>query len=71
MVITSDKLKELGLVDLVIPEPLGGAHRDPDAVAAALRQALLEQLDILQPMELDVLVAERYARLMGFGKFKE
>jgi acetyl-CoA carboxylase carboxyl transferase subunit alpha len=71
MAITSEKLKEQGLVDLVIPEPLGGAHRDPDAVAVALRTALLELLDILQPMDLDVLVAERYARLMGFGKFKE
>jgi acetyl-CoA carboxylase carboxyl transferase subunit alpha len=71
MAITSEKLKEQGLVDLVVPEPLGGAHRDPDAVAAALRTALLELLDILQPMDPEVLVAERYARLMGFGKFKE
>jgi acetyl-CoA carboxylase carboxyl transferase subunit alpha len=71
MAITSGKLKEQGLVDVVIPEPLGGAHRDPDAVSGALRKALLEQLDSLQSIDLDVLVAERYARLMGFGKFKE
>ncbi len=71
MAITSDRLKEQGLVDIVIPEPLGGAHRDPDATAAALRAALLEQLDILQSLDLDTLVAERHKRLMGYGKFKE
>ena len=71
MAITSDKLKEQGLVDIVIPEPLGGAHRDPDATAAAVKAALLEQLDILQAMDLDTLVAERHKRLMGYGKFKE
>jgi acetyl-CoA carboxylase carboxyl transferase subunit alpha len=71
MAITSDKLKEQGLVDIVIPEPLGGAHRDPDATAAAVRAALLEQLDILESMDPDTLVAERHKRLMGYGKFKE
>ncbi|HYN76776.1 MAG TPA: acetyl-CoA carboxylase carboxyltransferase subunit alpha [Lamprocystis sp. (in: g-proteobacteria)] len=71
MAITSGKLKEQGLVDLVIPEPLGGAHRDLDAVSLALKMVLLEQLDLLRGMDLDVLVAERYARLMGYGKFKE
>ncbi|MGE5155519.1 MAG: acetyl-CoA carboxylase carboxyltransferase subunit alpha [Bdellovibrio bacteriovorus] len=71
MAITSDKLKEQGLVDIVIPEPLGGAHRDPDAAAAAIRGALLEQLDILQSMDPDTLVAERHKRLMAYGKFKE
>ncbi len=71
MAITSDKLREQGLVDIVIPEPLGGAHRNPDATAAAVKAALLEQLDILQPMDVDTLVAERHKRLMGYGKFKE
>jgi len=71
MGITSDKLKDQGLVDVVIPEPLGGAHRDPDATAAALKRALLEQLDILQSEDLDALVSARYRRLMGYGKFKE
>lgn len=71
MAITSDKLKEQGLVDIVIPEPLGGAHRDPDATAAAVKAVLLEQLDSLQAMDLDTLVAERHKRLMSYGKFKE
>ncbi|MFZ0791263.1 MAG: acetyl-CoA carboxylase carboxyltransferase subunit alpha [Chromatiaceae bacterium] len=71
MAITSDKLKDQGLVDVVIPEPLGGAHRDPDATAAALKRALLEQLDILQSEDLDALVSARYRRMMGYGKFKE
>jgi acetyl-CoA carboxylase carboxyl transferase subunit alpha len=71
MAITSDKLKEQGLVDIVIPEPLGGAHRDPDATAAAIKTALLEQLDTLQALDPDTLVAERHKRLMGYGRFKE
>jgi len=71
MAITSDKLKDQGLVDVVIPEPLGGAHRDPDATAAALKRTLLEQLDILQSEDLDALVSARYRRMMGYGKFKE
>jgi acetyl-CoA carboxylase carboxyl transferase subunit alpha len=71
MAITSDKLKDQGLVDIVIPEPLGGAHRDPDATGAAVKAALLEQLDVLQSMDLDTLVAERHARLRGYGRFKE
>jgi acetyl-CoA carboxylase carboxyl transferase subunit alpha len=71
MAITSDKLKEQGLLDLVIPEPLGGAHRDPDATAAAVKAVLLEQLNILQSMDLDTLVAERHTRLRGYGRFKE
>ncbi|MFY9975317.1 MAG: acetyl-CoA carboxylase carboxyltransferase subunit alpha [Chromatiaceae bacterium] len=71
MAITSDKLMEQGLVDLVIPEPLGGAHRDPDATAAAVKAVLLEQMDMLQSMDLDTLVAERHTRLRGYGRFKE
>jgi acetyl-CoA carboxylase carboxyl transferase subunit alpha len=71
MSITSDKLKEHGLVDLVIPEPLGGAHRDLEAVSLSLRRVLVEQLDALQTVDLEVLIAERYTRLMGYGKFKE
>ena len=71
MAITSTRLKEQGLVDLIIAEPLGGAHRDPDAVALSLKRALSGQLDMLQEIDLDTLIAERYARLMGYGKFKE
>lgn len=71
MAITSERLKEQGLVDIVIPEPLGGAHRDPDATATAVKVALLEQLGVLQGMDPDTLVMERHKRLMGYGKFKE
>ena len=71
MAITSDRLKEQGLVDIVLDEPLGGAHRDPDATAATIKQALLGQLDQLAGMDLDTLVSERYERLMGYGKYKE
>jgi acetyl-CoA carboxylase carboxyl transferase subunit alpha len=58
-------------VDIVIPEPLGGAHRDPDATASAVKAVLLEQLNILQSMDLDTLVAERHTRLRGYGRYKE
>lgn len=71
MAITSERLKEQGLVDLIIPEPLGGAHRDPEAMALSLKQVLLAQLETLKATDLDTLIAERYTRLMGCGKFKE
>ncbi|MEA3277750.1 MAG: acetyl-CoA carboxylase carboxyltransferase subunit alpha [Pseudomonadota bacterium] len=71
MAITSDKLKELELIDEVVPEPLGGAHRNPDAMAASLKQALLRHLDAVRDQDLDELLARRYERLMGYGQFKE
>jgi acetyl-CoA carboxylase carboxyl transferase subunit alpha len=71
MAITSDKLKDLDLVDEVIPEPVGGAHRNPDAMAATLKQALLPNLEHLVEQDIDALLARRYERLMGYGKFKE
>ena len=71
MAITSERLKEQGLVDLIIPEPLGGAHRDLNTMSQTLKQVLTEQLDLLQEIDLDTLIAERYARLMSYGKFKE
>lgn len=71
MAITSERLKEQGLIDAIIPEPLGGAHRDPNAMSLTLKQVLSEQLDRLKEIDLDTLIAERYARLMGYGKFKE
>jgi len=71
MAITSDKLLELGLVDAVVPEPLGGAHRDPDAVAANLKKVLLEKLDEIRDLEIDRLLALRYERVMGYGRYKD
>ncbi|PQJ96731.1 acetyl-CoA carboxylase carboxyl transferase subunit alpha [Chromatium okenii] len=70
MAITSDKLMEQGLVDHIIKEPLGGAHRDPDAVAKSLKAVLIERLDTLAAVPLDTLIAARYKRLMGYGRFK-
>ena len=69
--ITASRLKTLGLIDKIIPEPLGGAHRDPQATAQALRKALTEALKQLQEKKPRELVEERLERLMGYGKFKE
>lgn len=71
MAITSEKLKNLGLVDDIVPEPLGGAHRDPDAMAANLKQALIESLDQLQGKSQEELLDNRYQRLMSYGVFSE
>lgn len=67
MGVTSNVLQDLGIVDETIPEPLGGAHRDFDAVANTLRAKLVEQLDELQAIPLDQLLEQRYSRLMSFG----
>jgi len=69
--ITASRLKTLGLVDKIVPEPLGGAHRDPAATAQALRKALTEALRQLREKKPRELVEERLERLMGYGKFKE
>ncbi len=68
MGITSERLKELELIDAIVPEPLGGAHRDVDAMAAGLKQVLLDCLDQLGQHDIDTLLAERYQRLMGYGQ---
>jgi acetyl-CoA carboxylase carboxyl transferase subunit alpha len=69
MAITSDRLKELGLIDQVVPEPLGGAHRDPDTLARNLRAALLDCLGQVDQLDPEALLAARYERLMGYGRF--
>ena len=69
--ITSGRLKTLGLVDKIVPEPLGGAHRDPQATAQALKRALAEALEQVQQKKPKELVEQRLERLMGYGKFKE
>ena len=71
MAITSDKLHDLGLVDAVVPEPLGGAHRDVDTMAESLQRTLLESFSQLEPLSIDQLLAARYERIRGFGRFKE
>jgi acetyl-CoA carboxylase carboxyl transferase subunit alpha len=69
--ITATRLKTLGLVDKVVSEPLGGAHRDPQAAAQALKKALAESLRQLREKKPKELVEERLERLMSYGKFKE
>jgi acetyl-CoA carboxylase carboxyl transferase subunit alpha len=69
--ITSSRLKTLGLIDKIVPEPLGGAHRDPQAATLALKRALAEALKQVQEKKPKQLVEERLERLMGYGKFKE
>jgi acetyl-CoA carboxylase carboxyl transferase subunit alpha len=71
MGITADRLRELGLIDEIIPEPLGGAHRDAETMAAALKQALLAALGQLEGLPVDEMLKARYARLMQYGKFEE
>lgn len=70
MGITADKLSKLELIDRIIPEPLGGGHRDYDAVAVEIREALQSSLRDLRALSSDQLLEKRYQRLMGFGQFK-
>lgn len=71
MGITSARLHELGLVDQVIAEPLGGAHRDPSMMAANLKKHLVESLDRLEQLSSDELLQRRYDRLMAYGRFTD
>ena len=67
MGITAERLRDLGIVDEVIKEPLGGAHRNPAAMAHSLRASLTAQLDKLQAMDTEALLKRRYERLMSYG----
>jgi acetyl-CoA carboxylase carboxyl transferase subunit alpha len=69
MGLTAPRLQELGLVDEVVDEPLGGAHRDPAGAAARLRLSLISALDELSAKPLDELIASRMQRLRGYGNF--
>jgi len=69
--ITANRLKTLGLVDKIVTEPLGGAHRDPQTVMQTLRKTLQDALKQVQEQPLEDLLQARFARLMDFGKFKE
>ncbi|WP_295539561.1 acetyl-CoA carboxylase carboxyltransferase subunit alpha [uncultured Thiohalocapsa sp.] len=71
MAITSARLYDLGLVDAVVPEPLGGAHRDVDAMAGSLRHTLIEALGELEALSQEQLLAARYDRVRGFGQLKD
>lgn len=67
MGVTSTTLQELGIVDATIEEPLGGAHRDPELMAQRIKDHLLTQLDILQGLPQEDLLAKRFQRLMSYG----
>ena len=69
--LTSNRLKELGLVDQVIREPLGGAHKQPAKVAARIGNCLKRQLDELEQLTTEQLLEERYHRLLSFGEFQD
>ena len=69
--LTAHRLKALGLIDKIVAEPLGGAHRDPKQMAALLKRALGDSLRQFQGMKTKDLLAARHTRLLGYGKFKE
>ena len=67
MRITAGDLQSLGVVDRIIAEPLGGAHRDPDAAIGALKGALVEELDGCGKLGPDELVKQRRAKFLAIG----
>lgn len=69
--ITATRLKTAGLVDRIVAEPMGGAHRDQEAMMQNLRIALGEELKAVESKPIDQLLALRYERLMSYGKFQE
>jgi len=69
--ITATRLKTLGLIDKIVAEPLGGAHRDYPAMMQTMKKALQESLKQAQSLPLDDMLQARFNRLMGYGKFKE
>jgi acetyl-CoA carboxylase carboxyl transferase subunit alpha len=70
MGITARRLKELGLVDKVVREPIGGAHRNPAQMAKRLKAVLLNELDTLEQLPVDELLQRRYERLRGYGAYE-
>jgi acetyl-CoA carboxylase carboxyl transferase subunit alpha len=71
MKLTSVELKHRQLVDEVVAEPLGGAHRDFDAVAESIRAAVERHLDELVGIGIDDLLEQRYRRIQSFGRYSE
>lgn len=68
--VTSDRLKSLGLIDEIVKEPLGGAHRAPEALMANIKTAIDSQLKQLKAMPVDELVKRRQQRLLAYGAFE-
>lgn len=71
MGITAKRLHALKLIDNIVEEPLGGAHRDFDMVADSLQQNLMETLETLETIDIDKLLEQRYRKLMAFGHYRE
>ncbi len=71
MGITAKKLKDAGLIDQIIREPLGSAHRDVDETARNIKQALIDSLEKFETMGLEKLLEQRYKRLTSYGEFLE
>jgi acetyl-CoA carboxylase carboxyl transferase subunit alpha len=71
MGMTAERLEKLKLVDIVIPEPLGGAHRDVQATAESVKSALVHAVTELKALSLDALLAQRRRRLAGYGVYRE
>jgi len=69
--ITAQRLKALGLIDKIVTEPLGGAHRDHQQMADSLKKAIADSLRAFQDLETESLIAQRHARIRALGKFKE
>jgi acetyl-CoA carboxylase carboxyl transferase subunit alpha len=69
--LTADDLQELGLIDGVIPEPMGGAHRDPVAASQTLAETIASSLSTLSALPIEQLLEERYAKFRGMGVFSE
>jgi acetyl-CoA carboxylase carboxyl transferase subunit alpha len=71
LAITSNRLKTMGLIDRIVAEPVGGAHRNSEAMMQTLRRALKDELQMLQAKSTSNLLEARFDRLMSYGKFKE
>ncbi len=71
MGITAERLRRLQLVDEVVPEPLGGAHRDPQVMADTLKAAILKSLSALKALPIEDLLSQRRQRIANYGVFKE
>ncbi len=71
MGITADSLSRQGLVDAIVPEPLGGAHREMDGMAKTLQSALISAMNDICAIPLERLLEQRYSRLMHYGEFEE
>lgn len=69
--LTADNLQEFGLIDGIIPEPIGGAHRNPDAISATVTETIATAIESLNKIPLNKLLDDRYAKFRGMGVFSE